>query len=58
MPYLAAATDRRAISVILSDADLARAARQVEEIDAIYGENVDLLPLDTLVALTERRRAA
>ena len=57
MPYLAAATDRRAISVILSDADLDRAARQVEEIDALYGD-VDLLPLDTLVALTERRRAA
>jgi hypothetical protein len=58
MPYLAASTDRRAISAMLSDADVARTARQAEEVDVSFGEAADLLPLDILVMLTERRRAA
>jgi hypothetical protein len=58
MPYLAASTERRAFFPILSDADLARMTRQAEEVDALLGETIDLLPLDTLVSLTERRRAA
>jgi hypothetical protein len=58
MPYLAASTERRAFFSILSDADIARVARQAEEVDILFGEIIDLLPLDTLVSLTERRRAA
>lgn len=56
MPHLAASTDRRAM--ILSDADVARSARQAEEVDAVFGETLDLLPLDSLVMLSERSRAA
>lgn len=56
MPHLAASTDRRAM--ILSENDVARSVRQAEEVDAVLGETIDLLPLDTLVMLSERSRAA
>ncbi len=58
MPHLAASSERRSISAFLSTADIARIAIQAEELDAVFGEAVDLLPLDAFVARSERRRAA
>ena len=45
---------------VLGDAENAQRKRQVVDIDALFSETetIDLLPLSTLVALTERARAA
>ena len=58
MPYFAASTGRRAPTAILSDTDIAQIAAEAEEVDAVLGETADLLPLDTLIMLSERQRAA
>ena len=58
MPHLATSTVRRSTITLLSDADVERMARDAQEFDAAYGETIDLLPLGSLVRLTERSRAA
>jgi hypothetical protein len=58
MPHLAASTGRRSTIILLSDSDIERIARDAEEFDAAYGETIDLLPVGSLVRLTERSRAA
>ena len=58
MPRLLPATERRPSLVLLSETDLALGEREAEDVDVLFGETVDLLPLSTLVALTERARAA
>ncbi|HWE72154.1 MAG TPA: hypothetical protein VG328_03275 [Stellaceae bacterium] len=61
MPHLLPATARRSsTAVTLSKAESAQRKRQAEDIDALFSETetIDLLPLSTLVALTERARAA
>ena len=58
MPHLATSTGRRPSILLLSDADIERIAREAAEFDAAYGETIDLLPLGSLVRLTERSRAA
>lgn len=61
MPHLVSTTARRpSAAVTLSKAEIASANRQADDIDALLGEieNIDLLPLSTLVALTEQARAA
>lgn len=61
MPHLFSMTARRSsTAVTLSKAEIAHAKRQADDVDALLGEieTIDLLPLSTLVALTERARAA
>ena len=58
MPQLSVSTGRRSSIPLLSDADIERVARDAEEFDAAYGAQIDLLPLGSLVRLTERSRAA
>ncbi len=58
MPHLLPATERRSSIVLLSPSEIALSAHQSEDVDALLGETIDLLPLSTLVALTERARAA
>ena len=58
MPHLLPATERRPSLVLLSEIDLVLRERETEDVDVFFGETVDLLPLSTLVALTERARAA
>ncbi len=58
MPHLLPATERRPSLVLLSETDRVLRERETEDVDVFFGETVDLLPLSTLVALTERARAA
>lgn len=61
MPHLLPTTARRSSNTAtLSNAENAQRKRQVVDIDALFSETetIDLLPLSTLVALTERARAA
>jgi hypothetical protein len=58
MPHFSVSTERRALSTILSETDVARIARQADEVDAVFDETIDLLPLGALVVLSERKRAA
>lgn len=58
MPYLLSTTERRPNDFLLSETEIALCARRAEDVDALFGETIDLLPLSTLVALTERARAA
>lgn len=61
MPHLLPTTARRSSpAVTVSKTEIALAKRQADDIDALFGEieMIDLLPLSTLVALTERARAA
>jgi hypothetical protein len=61
MPHLLPTTARRSSSsVTLSKTEIALSKRQAEDVDALFSETetIDLLPLSTLVALTERARAA
>jgi hypothetical protein len=46
--------------VTLAKTEIALSKRQADDVDALFGEaeTIDLLPLSTLVALTERARAA
>jgi hypothetical protein len=58
MPQLVTSTGGRSMIAILSKADIERIAREAEEFDALLGETIDLLPLGSLVRLSERSRAA
>ncbi len=61
MPHLLPTTARRSSSSVpLSKTEIALSKRQAEDVDALFSETetIDLLPLSTLVALTERARAA
>ncbi len=61
MPHLLPTTVRRSrTAVTLAETKAALNKRQTDDVDALFGEieTIDLLPLSTLVALTERARAA
>jgi hypothetical protein len=61
MPHLVSTTARRSsAAIILSKTEIAKAKRQADDVEALLGETetIDLLPLSTLVALTEQARAA
>jgi hypothetical protein len=61
MPHLLSTAARRSSNTVtLAKTETALAKRQAEDIDALFSETetIDLLPLSTLVALTERARAA
>ena len=61
MPQLLPTTACRSnVEVALSKAEIARSQRQADDVEALLGEieTIDLLPLSTLVALTEQARAA
>jgi hypothetical protein len=61
MPHFLPTTARRpSQAVTLSKTEIARSQRQADDIEALFGEaeTIDLLPLSTLVALTEQARAA
>ena len=58
MPQFSASTERRALSAILSENEVARIARQADEVDGVFDETIDLVPLGALVVLSERKRAA
>lgn len=61
MPHLVSTTARRSSNTVtLSKTEIAPGKRQADDVDALFGEaeTIDLLPLSTLVALTERARAA
>ena len=61
MPHFLPTTARRpSQAVTLSKTEIARNQRQADDVEALFGEaeTIDLLPLSTLVALTEQARAA
>ncbi|HEX4193019.1 MAG TPA: hypothetical protein VHY80_07975 [Stellaceae bacterium] len=61
MRHLLPTTARRSSNTAaLAKTEIAQNKRQVVDIDALFSETetIDLLPLSTLVALTERARAA
>jgi hypothetical protein len=58
MAQLTAFTARRAKISFLLEEDVVRISKQAEDVDATLGETLDLLPLHSLVKLTERSRAA
>jgi hypothetical protein len=61
MPQPFPTTARRSsTAVTLSATEIALSKRQAEDVDALFSEieTIDLLPLSTLVALTEQARAA
>lgn len=61
MPSFVSTTARRSsAAVTLSKTEIAKAKRQADDVEALFGETetIDLLPLSTLVALTEQARAA
>lgn len=61
MPHFLPTTARRpSQAVTLSKTEIARSQRQADDVEALFGEaeTIDLLPLSTLVALTEQARAA
>jgi hypothetical protein len=61
MPHLLPTTARRSSNVAAhAKAEIAERERQADDIDALFSETetIDLLPLSTLVALTEQARAA
>jgi hypothetical protein len=61
MPSLFPTTARRSSqTVALSKTESALTKRRADDVDALLDEmeTIDLLPLSTLVALTERARAA
>jgi len=61
MPQLLPTTARRSSAAVNRSAtEIAKAKRQADDVDALFGEieTIDLLPLSTLVALTEQARAA
>jgi hypothetical protein len=51
---------RSSAAATLSKTEIAEAKRQADDVEALLGETetIDLLPLSTLVALTEQARAA
>jgi hypothetical protein len=61
MPSFVSTTARRSSAAAnLSKAEIARSQRQADDVEALFGETetIDLLPLSTLVTLTEQARAA
>ena len=61
MPSFVSTTARRSnAAATLSKSEIARNQRQADDVEALLGETetIDLLPLSTLVALTEQARAA
>jgi len=61
MPHLLPTTARRSSAALrLSQTEIVRSQRQAADVEALLGEaeTIDLLPLSTLVALTQRARAA
>jgi hypothetical protein len=61
MPNLLPTTARRSSTTVTrAKTGIARAKHQADDVDALFSETetIDLLPLSTLVALTERARAA
>ena len=59
-PFVSTTARRSSAAVALSKASIALTKQQVDEVEALFGETetIDLLPLSTLVALTEHARAA
>jgi hypothetical protein len=51
---------RSSTAATLAKTEIARAKRHAEDVDTLFSETetIDLLPLSTLVALTEQARAA
>ena len=61
MPSFVSTTARRSsAATALTKTEIARSQRQADDVEALFGEaeTIDLLPLSTLVALTEQARAA
>ena len=60
MPHLLPTTARRSRTAVTLETTATLNKRPAEDVDALFGEieTIDLLPLSTLVALTERARAA
>jgi hypothetical protein len=61
MPHLVPTAARRSSTAVTpSKTGIAPSKRQADDVEALFGETetIDLLPLSTLVALTERARAA
>lgn len=61
MPHFFSTTARRSSAAATrSKTEIARNQRPADDIEALFGETetIDLLPLSTLVALTEQARAA
>jgi hypothetical protein len=60
MPHLVPMTARRSSTAATFETGIAPTKRQADDVEALLGETetIDLLPLSTLVALTERARAA
>jgi hypothetical protein len=60
MPHLVPTTARRSSTAVTRETEIAPSKRQADDVEALFGETetIDLLPLSTLVALTERARAA
>ena len=60
MPHLVSTTTHRSSTADTFDTEIAPSKRQADDVEALFGETetIDLLPLSTLVALTERARAA
>jgi len=59
-PFASTTATPSSAAVNLSPSEIALAERQSDDVDALLGEieTIDLLPLSTLVALTEQARAA
>jgi hypothetical protein len=60
MPHLVPTTARRSSTADALETEIALSKRHADDVEALFGETetIDLLPLSTLVALTERARAA
>lgn len=59
-PFVSTTARRSSAAATLSKTEIAKAKRQADDVEALFGETetIDLLPLSTLVALTEQARAA
>lgn len=59
-PFVSTAARRSSAAASLSKTEIARSQRQADDVEALFREteSIDLLPLSTLVALTEQARAA
>ncbi len=60
MPHLVPTTARRSSTADAFETEIALSKRHADDVEALFGETetIDLLSLSTLVALTERARAA
>jgi hypothetical protein len=58
--FFSTTATRSSAAITLSRSEIALSQRQAEDVEALLGEmeTIDLLPLSTLVALTEQARAA